>query len=81
MKKALRGLSMLLCTVLLCVAANFLAFTIDSQDMRDHAWQGCLMLGEQQSTPQTIGGFMSARPRGTPSAITNSASSRPPAAV
>ena len=61
MKKALRGLSMLLCTVLLCVAANFLAFTIDSQDMRDHAWQGCLMLGEQQSTPQTIGGFMSAQ--------------------
>lgn len=61
MKKALRGLSMLLCAVLLCVAANFLAFTIDSQDMRDHAWQGCLMLGEQQSTPQTIGGFMSAQ--------------------
>ena len=61
MKKALRGLSMLLCAVLLCVAANFLAFTIDSQDMRDHAWQGCLMLGEQQSTPQMIGGFLSAQ--------------------
>lgn len=61
MKKALRGLSLLLCAVLLCIAANFLAFTIDSKDMRDHVWQGCLMLGEQQSTPQMIGGFPSAQ--------------------
>ena len=61
MKKAVRGLSMLLLAVLLCIAANFLAFTIDSRDMRDHVWQGCLMLGEQQSTPQTIGGFLSAQ--------------------
>ncbi len=61
MKKAMRGLCLLLCAVILCVAANVLAFTIDSPDMRDHVWQGCLMLGEQQSTPQTIGGFLSAQ--------------------
>lgn len=61
MKRALRGLSTLLCAILLCIAANFLAFTVDTKDMRDHAWQGCLMLGEQQGTPQTIGGFLSAQ--------------------
>lgn len=61
MKKAMHGLSLLLCTVILCAAANVLAFTIDTKDMRDHVWQGCLMLGEQQSTPQTIGGFLSAQ--------------------
>lgn len=61
MKKALRGLCLLLCAVILCIASNFLAFTIDTKDMRDHVWQGCLMLGEQQSTPQTIGGFLSAQ--------------------
>ena len=61
MKKAMRGLALLLCAVMLCVASNFLAFTIDSQEMRDHVWQGCLMLGEQQSTPQMIGGFLSAQ--------------------
>ena len=61
MKKAMRGLALLLCAVMLCVASNFLAFSIDSQEMRDHVWQGCLMLGEQQSTPQMIGGFLSAQ--------------------
>ena len=61
MKKAMRGLCLLLCAVILCIAANVLAFTIDSRDMRDHVWQGCLMLGEQQSTPQMIGGFLSAQ--------------------
>ena len=60
-KRAVRALCALLAAVLLCIAANFLAFTIDTKDMRDHAWQGCLMLGEQMSTPQTIGGFLSAQ--------------------
>lgn len=61
MKRALRGALLLLCAVILCVASNFLAFAVDTKDMRDHVWQGCLMLGEQQSTPQTVGGFLSAQ--------------------
>ena len=61
MKKAVRGLCALLGAVLLCIAANVLAFTVDTPAMRDHVWQGCLMLGEQKGTPQTVGGFLSAQ--------------------
>ena len=60
-QRTLRAFSMLLAAVLLCIACNFAAFMIDTPDMREHAWQGALMLGEQQGTPQTIGGFMSAQ--------------------
>ncbi|MBR7113466.1 MAG: hypothetical protein IKC76_03010 [Firmicutes bacterium] len=56
-----RAGGMLLLAVLLCIAANILAFTIDTPDMREHAWQGCLMLGEQQSQPQAVGGFLSSQ--------------------
>ena len=59
--KFLRALSAVLLTVLLCVAGNFAAFFIDTPDMREHAWQGCLMLGEQQGIPQMVGGFSSAQ--------------------
>lgn len=59
--RAARGLALALCAALLCACANLLAFTIDTRQMRDNAWQGCLMLGEQQGTPQTVGGFLSAQ--------------------
>ncbi len=59
--RMLRGISMLLVCVVLCIAANFLAFTIDTPAMRQNAWQGCLMLGEQLGTPQTVGGFKSSQ--------------------
>ena len=61
MKKTVRGLSALLGAVLLCIAANFLAFAIDTKDMREHTWQGCLLLGEQQAVPQAVSGFYSAQ--------------------
>ena len=60
-RRVVRALSMLICAVLLCIASNLLAFTIDTQQMRDNVWQGCLMLGEQQGTPQMIGGFLSSQ--------------------
>lgn len=60
-KKILRALCVVLITVLLCVACNFAAFFIDTQEMRTNAWQGCLMLGEQQGIPQMVGGFSSAQ--------------------
>ena len=60
-RRIVRGAAVLLCAVLLCIAANLLAFAVDTQDMREHAWQGCLMLGEQQAVPQRIGGFRSAQ--------------------
>ena len=59
--RIVRGLSLLLATVFLCIACNMLAFTIDTKQMRDNAWQGCLMLGEQGATPQHIGGFRSSQ--------------------
>ena len=59
--RAIRGIALLALCVLVCVCANILAFTIDTKDMRDHVWQGCLMLGEQQSQPQTVGGFLSSQ--------------------
>ena len=59
--RVVRGFALLLACVVLCLGANFLAFTIDTPDMRRNAWQGCLMLGEQGSTPQTIGGFKSSQ--------------------
>jgi len=61
MKKCFRASAAILITVLLCVLCNFAAFLIDTDDMRQHTWQGCLMLSEQQSTPQMIGGFSSAQ--------------------
>lgn len=59
--RVIRGIALLALCVLICVCANILAFTIDTKDMRDHVWQGCLMLGEQQSQPQTVGGFLSSQ--------------------
>ena len=59
--RVLRGMSLLLASFVLCVAANFLAFAIDTPDMRQNAWQGCLMLGEQMSSPQMVGGFRSSQ--------------------
>ena len=61
MKKVLRASVVILITVLLCVLCNFAAFLIDTEDMREHTWQGCLMLGEQQGIPQMVGGFSSAQ--------------------
>lgn len=59
--RVLRGCALLLACVLLCFAANFAAFFIDTPDMRQNAWQGCRMLGEQLGTPQTVGGFKSSQ--------------------
>ena len=59
--RVLRGVCLLAVCFCLCVAANFLAFFIDTPDMRQNAWQGCLMLGEQLGTPQTVGGFKSSQ--------------------
>ena len=60
-RRVLRGISLLLACLVLCVAANFLAFFIDTPDMRQNAWQGCRMLGEQLGSPQTVGGFLSSQ--------------------
>ena len=60
-QRIVRAAALLVCAVLLCAAANFLAFTIDTPAMRQNVWQGCLMLGEQQGTPQAVGGFLSAQ--------------------
>ncbi len=60
-RRVLRGLSLLLACLVLCIAANLLAFFIDTPDMRQNAWQGCLMLGEQLGMPQTVGGFLSSQ--------------------
>ena len=59
--RVIRGASMLLAVVLLCIACNMLAFTIDTPTMRRNAWQGSLMLGDQGGTPHTIGGFHSSQ--------------------
>ena len=64
MKKPMRlfrASAVILAVVLLCVLCNFAAFVIDTEDMREHTWQGCLMLGEQQAAPQMIGGFSSSQ--------------------
>lgn len=61
MKKCFRASAAILITILLCVLCNFAAFLIDTEDMRQHTWQGCLMLGEQQGTPQMVGGFASSQ--------------------
>ena len=60
-KKILRAASLILTVIALCIAGNFAAFLIDTQDMRENTWQGCLMLGEQQGIPQMVGGFSSAQ--------------------
>lgn len=60
-RRILRGAAMLLACVLLCIACNLLAFSIDTPDMRQNAWQGCLMLGEQGGTPQHVGGFLTSQ--------------------
>ena len=59
--RAVRGVFLLVVCFVLCLGANFLAFTIDTPDMRKNAWQGCLMLGEQGGTPQMVGGFKSSQ--------------------
>ena len=59
--RALRGMALLLAVILLCAACNIAAFAINTPDMRRNAWQGCLMIGDQQSTPQTVGGFLSSQ--------------------
>lgn len=59
--RALRGAALLLVSLALCIASNFLAFSIDTPDMRRNAWQGCLMLGDQLGRPQMIGGFGSSQ--------------------
>ena len=61
MKKCFRASAAILITTFLCVLCNFAAFLIDTEDMRQHTWQGCLMLGEQQGTPQMVGGFSSSQ--------------------
>ncbi|MBR5301508.1 MAG: hypothetical protein IKU38_01565 [Clostridia bacterium] len=59
--RVLGSICLLLACIVLCIGANFLAFTIDTPDMRQNAWQGCLMLGDQLGTPQTVGGFLSSQ--------------------
>lgn len=59
--RAVRGIFLIIVCFVLCLGANFLAFTIDTPDMRKNAWQGCLMLGEQGGTPQMVGGFKSSQ--------------------
>lgn len=59
--RILRASALIMLTVLLCIASNFAAFFIDSPQMREHVWQGALLLGEQQGQPQMIGGFPSAQ--------------------
>jgi len=61
MKKVFRASAAIVITMLLCMLCNFAAFLIDTDDMREHTWQGCLMLGEQQGIPQMIGGFSAAQ--------------------
>ncbi len=56
-----RAVLLLVCTLALCIGSNMLAFCIDSSDMRQNIRQGCLMLGEQEGMPQTVGGFPSAQ--------------------
>lgn len=61
MKPIVRALALIALAVLLCAGMNLAAPLIDTKAMRDHAWQGALMLGEQESTPQMVGGFKSAQ--------------------
>lgn len=61
MNRTRRGALLLLAAVLLCTASSLLAPLIDTPALREHAWQGALMLGEQGATPQTVGGFKSAQ--------------------
>lgn len=60
-KRILRAALLLLVCLVLCIGANFLAFSVDTPQMRQNAWQGCLMLGEQLGQPQSVGGFMSSQ--------------------
>lgn len=60
-KRMARAAAMLGITLLVCIACNAAAFLIDTPAMRDHAWQGALMLGQEGGTPQIIGGFRSAQ--------------------
>ena len=57
----LRGAALLLAVLALCILSNIAAFLVDTPQMRESVWQGCLMLGEQQSTPQHVGGFLSSQ--------------------
>lgn len=56
-----RAAAFLLAAVLVCIACNALAFLVDTPAMRQNAWQGTQMLGDEGGTPQMIGGFKSAQ--------------------
>lgn len=59
--RVIRGFCLLAACILICIAANVLAFLIDTPDMRQNAWQGCQMLSMQEGTPQMVGGFKSSQ--------------------
>lgn len=61
MKPIVRAIALIALAMLLCACMNLAAPLVDTKAMRDHAWQGALMLGEQESTPQLVGGFKSAQ--------------------
>lgn len=61
MRRGLRAALAVLLSAVLCVLCNALAFLIDTDAMRENAWQGALMLGEQLAYPQMVGGFSSAQ--------------------
>ena len=61
MKPILRALALIFAVVMVFICMNLAAPLIDTQDLRDHAWQGALMLGEQEAKPQMVGGFKSAQ--------------------
>lgn len=60
-KKGFRGALALLLAVLLCTAMNFAAFIIDTPAMRQNTAQAVALLGQEQSRPETVGGFISSR--------------------
>ena len=59
--RVIRGMTLLLAAVIVCIACNILAFTIDTPQLRRNAWQGSLMLAQEGGTPQTVGGFRSSQ--------------------
>lgn len=59
---AARGALFIAVIVLTCIAANWTAFWIDTDTMRQNAAQGAAMLGQEGATPQFVGGFKAAQP-------------------
>ena len=59
--RVIRGAALLLAVVALCILSNIAAFLVDTPQMRESVWQGCLMLGEQYAQPQHVGGFLSSQ--------------------